>query len=177
MKRARRRWCAATAFPRGMALAILWGSTLGACASTPKEYSFRVVKEGKHSNYPLVQGRCFKTPLEYRKFAEGVRALGPDCDFPADLPGIDWGREMVIALFAGRSDSSQRVSFLRAGDFAGAVAVFWRRELDVPESVFPDEEAILPEAIEPATPFLVGVLPRSAKPVNFIQSQKLSDGL
>jgi len=149
---------------------------LDACAGTPKVYTFKPLKAGKHSNYPLPQGRCFKTLDEYRKFASGVRALGENCEFPADLPSVDWSREMVVALFAGPSDTSQRITFIRAGDFAGALAIFWRRESDVQDSVFADEPPIVTPAIESATPFLVGSLTRTAGRVAFIQSQKLLDG-
>ena len=158
------------------AVLLLTLISLDACAGQQKVYTFKPLKAGKHSNYPLAQGRCFKTLDEYRKFAGGVRALGENCEFPADLPAVDWGREMVVALFAGPSDTSQRVTFIRAGDFAGALAIFWRRESDVLESVFADEPPIVTPAIESATPFLVGTLTRTSGRVTFIQSQKLLDG-
>jgi hypothetical protein len=148
---------------------------LTACSAPKRVYTFRELKAGKHSHYPMAQGRVFKNLDEFRRFASGVRALEANSEFPADLPGVDWTREMVIALFAGPSDTSQRVSFIRAGELGGTLAVFWRREKDIPDAVFPDEVVDLTPDPDPATPFLVGTLPRSERSVNFIQNQKVQE--
>jgi hypothetical protein len=148
---------------------------LTACSAPKRVYTFRELKAGKHSHYPMAQGRVFKTVDEFRKFASGVRALEANSEFPADLPGVDWTHDMVIALFAGPSDTSQRVSFIRAGELGGTLAVFWRREKDIPDTVFPDEVVDLTPDPEPATPFIVGTLTRTQRSVNFIQNQKVQD--
>jgi hypothetical protein len=146
------------------------------CGVPPRTYQFRELVQGSHSNYPISQGRCFKSPEEFTKFSEGVRALGPNCDFPAALPTVDWSREIVIVMFAGNTDSTQRVAFVRASDFAGALTVAWRREDKRSNAVFQNsEDPAIPEARDPTTPFLLGTLPRHAGAVNFIRAQQVDN--
>jgi hypothetical protein len=86
---------------------------------------------------------------------------------------------MVVAIFGGPSETSQRVKFLRAGEFGGSLLVWWTRASGSAERVFQDDEVVMPKTPDDytaTTPFLLGTLPFYGGNVSFVRSQGLLEG-
>ncbi len=144
------------------------------CATTlPPVYAVRTLASGSRSGFPLATQRVFRSREALDRFTAPLRERDT---FPAELPEVDWTREMVVAVFGGESEPFERVQVLRAQEISGSLLVLCRKHTQEPDAVFDDApRAPIPRdaSAEKTTPFVLAALPRFDGAVRFVLSQGL----